>query len=101
MSDKIVSPKTPQQFTLEPGDNGRGDGPLHREPLVKNAPRQAGYGPGTYGNDQFAAELPADFDDRLDKPEGLDEPQSRPERPTHKPKEKRYGRHSGHGEGDD
>lgn len=99
MADKIVSPKAPQQFTLEPGDHGRGDGPLHHEPLVKNSPRQAKYGPGTYGNDQFAAELPADFDDHLDKPEGLDERQARPERPTQKPKEKRYGRHSGHGEG--
>jgi len=103
MPDKILSPKAPQQFTLEPGDHGRGDGPLHREPLVKNSPRQANYGPGTYGNDQFAAEHHDDFvnDGTGEKPEGLDVHPTPPTRPTQKPKEKRYGRHSGHGEGDD
>lgn len=102
MSDKSSpAPKAPQQFTQEPGEAGRGDGPLHREPLVKNSPRQANYGPGTYGNDQFAAEHHDDFvnDGTGDKPEGLDEPQSAPARPTHKPKEKRYGRTGDHGKG--
>lgn len=100
-TSSIRSPSSTRQFTLEPGDNGRSDGPLHTEPLVKNSPRQANYGPGTYGNDQFAAEHHDDFvnDGTGDKPEGLDEPQSAPLRPTQKPREKRYGRTGDHGKG--
>lgn len=100
-SSKIASPKVPQQFTLEPGDHGRGDGPLHREPLVRHSPRQASYGPGTYGNDQFAAEHHDAFvnDGTGDKPEGLGAAQTSPKRPTQTPREKRYGRTGDHGKG--
>ena len=89
----------PNQFTLEPGDHGRGTGPLHTEPLVRNSPRQDRYGPGTYGNDQFAAEHHDDFVHDRELPEGLCDPQGGPLRPTKKPKEQRYGRHGGQGEG--
>jgi hypothetical protein len=95
----IAAPPPPRQFTLEPGEPGRGDGPLHREPLVKGSPRQAGYGPGTYGNDQFAAAHADDFDDRLEKPEGLQERRPHAARPTQAPKERRYGRIGGQGKG--
>ena len=89
----------PKQFTLEPGDHGRGSGPLHTEPLVKGAKAQAHYGRGTYGNDQFAAEHHDDFVNDPEKPEGLSEPQSAPRRPTARSKEQRYGRHGGEGKG--
>jgi hypothetical protein len=89
----------PKQMTLEPGDHGRGDGPLHTAPLVRNSPRQMHYGPGTYGNDQFAAEHHDAFEGDGVKPEGLDETQSAPRRPTARPKEKRYGRQGGEGQG--
>src|SRR5688572_18389142 len=100
-SSSIRSPNSTRQFTLEPGEAGRGDGPLHTEPLVKNSPRQGNYGPGTYGSDQFAAEHHDDFvtDGTGDKPEGLDERQAAPTRPTQKPREKRYGRTGGDGKG--
>lgn len=93
----------PQQFTLEPGDHGRGDGPLHREPLVKDAKMQDHYGRGTYGNDQFAAEHHDDFVADAALPEGLQDSRQQlrgsPERPTLKPKEKRYGRLGDEGKG--
>lgn len=87
------------QTTLEPGEQGRDDGPLHREPLVKGSPPQKHYGPGTYGNDQFAAAHDDDFARDLELPEGLHNPPAEPERPTHKPKEKRYGRIGADGKG--
>jgi len=89
----------PKQFTLEPGDHGRGTGPLHTEPLVKNSPQRERVGPGTYGNDQFAAEHHDDFVQDRELPEGLCDPQGGPLRPTRKPKEARYGRHGGQGKG--
>ena len=89
----------PGQFTLEPGDHGRGTGPLHTEPLVKNSPQRERVGPGTYGNDQFAAEHHDDFVADRELPEGLCDPQGGPLRPTRKPKEARYGRHGGQGKG--
>jgi hypothetical protein len=89
----------PGQFTLEPGDHGRGSGPLHTEPLVKNSPQQTHYGRGTYGNDQFAAEHHDDFVNDRELPEGLCDPQGGPLRPTAKPKEQRYGRIGGQGKG--
>jgi hypothetical protein len=93
----------PKQFTLEPGDNGRGSGPLHTEPLVKNSPQQEHYGRGTYGNDQFAAEHHDDFVSDPELPEGLCDPQEHfsgsAQRPTQKPKEQRYGRIGGQGKG--
>ncbi|QDO97474.1 hypothetical protein FNB15_09435 [Ferrovibrio terrae] len=88
-----------QQFTLEPGDHGRGSGPLHTEPLVKHSPQQERVGPGTYGNDQFAAEHHDDFVNDRELPEGLCDPQGGPLRPTAKPKEDRYGRIGGEGKG--
>lgn len=87
------------QVTLEPGDHGRGSGPLHTEPLVKHSPRQERVGPGTYGNDQFAAEHHDDFINDPELPEGLCDPQGGPRRPTAKPKEQRYGRVGGEGKG--
>lgn len=89
----------PQQMTLEPGDHGRGTGPLHTEPLVRNSPQQTHYGRGTYGNDQFAAEHHDDFVHDRELPEGLCDPQGGPLRPTAKPKEQRYGRIGGQGKG--
>ena len=89
----------PKQFTLEPGDHGRGTGPLHTEPLVKNSPQRERVGPGTYGNDQFAAEHHDDFVHDRELPEGLWDAQGAPLRPTKKPKEQRYGRHGGQGKG--
>lgn len=92
-----------QQFTLEPGDHGRGTGPLHTEPLVKGSQRQQHYGPGTYGNDQFAAEHHDDFVYDRELPEGLCDPQEHfagsAQRPTQKPKEQRYGRIGDEGKG--
>lgn len=87
------------QVTLEPGDHGRGSGPLHTEPLVRNSPPQEHYGRGTYGNDQFAAEHHDDFVNDPELPEGLCDPQGGPLRPTRKPKEQRYGRIGGQGKG--
>lgn len=99
-------PKTAQpvaigkpQVTLEPGENGRSSGPAHTEPLVKNAPQRERVGPGTYGNDQFAAEHHDDFVNDGELPEGLCDPQGGPLRPTAKPKEDRYGRIGGEGKG--
>lgn len=89
----------PQQYTLEPGDHGRGTGPLHTEPLVRNSPQRERVGPGTYGNDQFAAEHHDDFVNDPELPEGLCDPQGGPLRPTAKPKEDRYGRVGGEGKG--
>ncbi|MFN3401636.1 MAG: hypothetical protein ACK4Z4_14955, partial [Ferrovibrio sp.] len=80
------------QVTLEPGENGRSTGPTHTEPLVKNSPQRERVGPGTYGNDQFAAEHHDDFVDDGELPEGLCDPQGGPLRPTAKPKEDHYGR---------
>lgn len=91
------------QVTLEPGENGRGDGPAHTEPLVKDSPQQERVGPGTYGNDQFAAEHHDDFVSDPELPEGLCDPQEHfagsAQRPTQKPKEDRYGRVGGEGKG--
>ncbi len=87
------------QVTLEPGENGRGTGPTHTEPLVKNAPQSERVGPGTYGNDQFAAEHHDDFVQDRELPEGLWDEQGAPRRPTAKPKEDRYGRIGGEGKG--
>lgn len=99
-------PKTAQpvaigkpQVTLEPGENGRSSGPAHTEPLVKNSPQRERVGPGTYGNDQFAAEHHDDFVNDPELPEGLCDPQGGPLRPTAKPKEDRYGRIGGEGKG--
>ncbi|MCW0233869.1 MAG: hypothetical protein OJJ21_09750 [Ferrovibrio sp.] len=92
-----------QQYTLEPGDHGRGTGSAHTEPLVKAAPAQQPYGRGTYGNDQFNAEHHDDFVNDRALPEGLCDPQEHvqgaPLRPTLKPKEKRYGRLGDEGKG--
>lgn len=87
------------QVTLEPGENGRGTGPAHTEPLVRNSPQQDRVGPGTYGNDPFAAEHHDDFVNDRELPEGLCDPQGGPLRPTAKPKEDRYGRIGGEGKG--
>ncbi|MBS4046131.1 MAG: hypothetical protein KG075_07305 [Alphaproteobacteria bacterium] len=91
------------QVTLEPGENGRSTGPTHTEPLVKNSPQSERVGPGTYGNDQFAAEHHDDFVDDGELPEGLCDPQEHFAggriRPTAKPKEDRYGRVGGEGKG--
>lgn len=91
------------QVTLEPGDHGRGTGPRHTEPLVKHSPQQERVGPGTYGNDQFAAEHHDDFVHDRELPEGLCDPQEHvsggPLRPTAKPKEQRYGRIGSEGKG--
>ncbi len=87
------------QVTLEPGEPGRGTGPAHTEPLVKNAPQSERFGPGTYGNDQFAAEHHDDFVNDPELPEGLWDKQGAPRRPTAKPKEDRYGRIGGEGKG--
>jgi hypothetical protein len=91
------------QVTLEPGDHGRGSGPAHTEPLVKNSPQRERVGPGTYGNDQFAAEHHDDFVSDPELPEGLCDPQEHfagsAQRPTQKPKEDRYGRVGGEGKG--
>jgi hypothetical protein len=91
------------QVTLEPGENGRGTGPTHTEPLVKNSPQGERVGPGTYGNDQFAAEHHDDFVHDRELPEGLCDPQEHfsgsAQRPTQKPKEQRYGRIGGEGKG--
>ncbi len=87
------------QVTLEPGENGRSSGPAHTEPLVKNSPQSERVGPGTYGNDQFAAEHHDDFVNDRELPEGLCDPQGGPLRPTAKPKEDRYGRIGGEGKG--
>lgn len=89
----------PKQGTLQPGDNGRGTGPLHTEPLVKNSPPQRHYGPGTYGNDQFAAEHHDNFVNDPELTEGLWDKQGAPKRPTAKPKEQRYGRIGDEGKG--
>lgn len=93
----------PKQMTREPGEHGRGTGPTHTEPLVRDAPAQLPYGPGTYGNDQFAAEHHDDFAGDGVKPEGLQDAQQRPRngtpRPTLKAKEDRYGRIRGEGKG--
>lgn len=66
---------------------------------MKGSPRQASYGPGTYGNDQFAAARAGDFDDHLEKPEGLQATPPQSTRPTRAPKEQRYGRIGGQGKG--
>ena len=87
------------QVTLEPGDHGRGSGPTHTEPLVRNSPQRERVGPGTYGNDQFAAEHHDDFVQDRELPEGLWDEQGAPRRPTAKPKEDRYGRIGGEGKG--
>lgn len=87
------------QVTLEPGENGRSTGPAHTEPLVKNSPQRERVGPGTYGNDQFAAEHHDDFVNDPALPEGLWDEQGAPKRPTAKPKEQRYGRIGGEGKG--
>ena len=92
-------PRPPRQFTLEPGDGGSPHGPAHTTPLVKDSPAQKRYGPGTYGNDQFAAEHHDDISDDPTLPEGLQDRQSEVKRPTLRPKEKRYGRIGGDGEG--
>jgi hypothetical protein len=91
------------QVALEPGENGRSSGPAHTEPLVKNAPQRERVGPGTYGNDQFAAEHHDDVVHDPELPEGLCNPQEHfsgsAQRPTAKPKEDRYGRIGGEGKG--
>lgn len=97
--EKTQSVQSQQQFTLEPGDHGRSSGPTHTEPLVKNSPQQDRVGPGTYGNDQFAAEHHDDFVHDRELPEGLCDPQGGPMRPTTQPKEDRYGRIGGQGKG--
>lgn len=93
------SPKPPRQFTLEPGDTGGRDGPAHTTPLVKNSPPQKRYGPGTYGNDQFATEHHDDISDDPTLPEGLQTQQRKVKRPSLQPKENRYGRIDGEGKG--
>jgi hypothetical protein len=87
------------QVTLEPGDHGSGAGSIHTEPLVRQSPQREPVGPGTYGNDQFAAEHHDDFVQDRELPEGLCDPQGGPLRPTMRPKEKRYGRVGGDGKG--
>lgn len=87
------------QATTEPGDHGRGSGPVHTEPLVRNSPQQEPVGPGSYGNDQFAAEHHDDFVDDPELPEGLQDPQGGAVRPTLRSKEKRYGRVGEDGKG--
>lgn len=93
----------PRQETMEPGDHGSGTGTIHTEPLVKNSPQRERVGPGTYGNDQFAAEHHDDFVHDGELPEGLCNPREHfaggPLRPTAKPKEARYGRIGGQGKG--
>lgn len=91
------------QVALEPGENGRSSGALHTAPLVKNAPQSERVGPGTYGNEQFAAEHHDDFVQDRELPEGLCDPQEHAAgtavRPTTKAKEDRYGRIGGEGRG--
>lgn len=99
--EKPQSVRPQQQFTLEPGDHGRSTGPTHTGPLVRNSPQRERVGPGTYGNDQFAAEHHDDFVHDQELPEGLCDPQEHfagaAVRPTLKPKEDRYGRVDGEG----
>jgi hypothetical protein len=101
--EKPQSVQPQQQFTLEPGDHGRGSGPTHTQPLVRNSPQRERVGPGTYGNDQFAAEHHDDFVNDGELPEGLCDPQEHFAggriRPTAEPKEDRYGRVGGEGKG--
>lgn len=91
------------QMILEPGVHGRSTGSAHTEPLVKDSPSQDRVGPGTYGNDQFAAEHHDDFVQDHDLPEGLQDAQQQSRRsttrPTLKAKEDRYGRIGGEGKG--
>ncbi|MEK9969133.1 MAG: hypothetical protein VW600_08340 [Ferrovibrio sp.] len=101
---KVVQAIVPaQQMTLEPGENGGSDGSVHTEPLVRNSPQRKSVGPGTYGNDQFAAEHHDDFVDDRELPEGLCDAQEHFSgsalRPTREPKEQRYGRLGGEGKG--
>ncbi|HEX6957523.1 MAG TPA: hypothetical protein VF194_06000 [Ferrovibrio sp.] len=55
--------RPPRQQTDLPGAHGGPTGPAHHTPLSRGAPRRMPYGPGTYGNDQFAAEHHDDFHD--------------------------------------
>lgn len=96
---KLKVPPRPRQKTDRPGGRGSPKGPAHHEPLSKHSVRQTDYGPGTYGNDMFAAEHHDDFDDDRELPEGLQDPQAAVDRPTLRTKSKRYGRIGEHGKG--
>lgn len=93
------TPERPRQRTDRPGTAGRASGPAHTEPLIRDSTAQKPYGPGTYGNDQFAAEHHEIVEEQIPQPEGLEHPQSKVERPTTRPKDRRYGRTDEDGKG--
>ena len=98
-TEKPRTPEMPRQRTDRPGLPGSPDGPAHHEPLSRDAVPQKRYGPGTYGNDQFAAEHYESVEDEVPQPEGLEHEQHAPERPTTRPKDRRYGRIGENGKG--
>lgn len=98
-NEKTRLPDLPTQHHERPGTRGRASGPAHTEPLIRNAEAQRHYGPGTYGNDQFAAEHHEIIEEQVPQPEGLDHAQKQVERPTTRPKDRRYGRTGADGKG--
>lgn len=98
-SNKPSMPEMPRQRTDRPGRSGAPDGPAHHEPLSRDAAAQKHYGPGTYGNDQFAAVHYESVEAEVPHPEGLEREQPQPERPTTRPKDRRYGRIGENGTG--
>ena len=98
-NDRSRLPRTPTQHHDRPGIKGRASGPAHTEPLIRDSAPQRRYGPGTYGNDQFAAEHHEIIEEQVPLPEGLEHAQTKVERPTTRPKDRRYGRTGEDGKG--
>ena len=97
--EKPRVPEMPHQRTERAGQRGSPDGPAHHEPLSRDAVARKPYGPGTYGNDQFAAVHYQSVEDEVPQPDGLDYEQPQPDRPTTRPKDRRYGRDGADGKG--
>lgn len=97
--EKPRTPEMPRQRTDRAGLPGSPDGPAHHEPLSRDSVPQKSYGPGTYGNDQFDAVHYQSVDDEVPHPEGLDYKQPQNDRPTTRPKDRRYGRTGEDGKG--
>jgi hypothetical protein len=88
-------PKTEDLLKL--GLHGKPDGPAHTVPLVRQAGSEGSYGPGTYGNDQFAGTAAPGA-----PPEGHDKPVPRHQiagKPDVKRRDDRYGRNGDSGVG--
>jgi hypothetical protein len=93
--------KNETEDVLRLGLHGAPDGPAHTAPLVKDAPQQGAYGPGTYGNDQFTGRA-AGTTAPVGPPEGHDKPVSRrqiADKPDTQRRDDRYGRNGNSGVG--